>query len=68
MLEKLLGRKLFWGICMIHTNELPLRHLITGLDGPTKSDTGFSGPVCSLLSKVNSMEYNPEFKGLPVGE
>ena len=24
-LEKLLGKKLFWAICMLHTNELPLR-------------------------------------------
>ena len=57
-LEKLLGRKLYWGICCIHTNELPLRHLIAILDGPTSSDTGFTGPVCSLLSKVNEMEYD----------
>ena len=27
-LEKLIKRKLFWGICMIHTNELPLCHLL----------------------------------------
>ena len=27
-LEKLLNRKVFWVICAIHTNELPLRHLI----------------------------------------
>lgn len=67
-LEKLLGRKLFWGICNIHTTELPLRHLIEILDGPTSSDTGFQGPVCSLLSKVNEMEYNPSFKALPEGE
>ena len=46
---------------MLHTNELPLRHLIIGLDGPTSSDTGFSGPVCKLLAKVNQMEYNSEF-------
>ncbi|KAG0718738.1 Chitinase domain-containing protein 1 [Chionoecetes opilio] len=25
-LEKMLGRKLFWSICVLHTNELPLRH------------------------------------------
>ncbi|KAG0722418.1 hypothetical protein GWK47_000573 [Chionoecetes opilio] len=27
-------------------NELPLRHLITSIDGPTSFDTGFTGPVC----------------------
>ena len=41
LLEKLLGRKLFWAICTLHTNELPLRHLILSVDGPTTSDTVF---------------------------
>ncbi|KAG0720976.1 hypothetical protein GWK47_047364 [Chionoecetes opilio] len=67
-LEKMLGRKLFWSICVLHTNELPLRHLITSIDGPTSSDTGFTGPVCSLLSSVNEIQYNAEFRGVPGGE
>ena len=53
---------------MIHTNELPLCHLIICLDGPTSSDTGFTGPVCRLLGKVNTMSYDPGFKALPGGE
>ena len=61
-LEKLLGRRLYWAICQLHTNELPLRHLIEQLDGPTSSDTGFTGPVCSLLPKVSAMPYNPDFE------
>jgi hypothetical protein len=68
LLEKLLGRRLYWGICSIHTNELPLRHLIATLDGPTCSDKGFTGPVCSLLTRVNEMTYNPRFRALPGGE
>ena len=28
LIERLLDRKLLWGICQIHTNELPPRHLI----------------------------------------
>ena len=67
-LEKLLGRKLFWGICNIHTNELPLRHLIARLDGPTCSNKGFTGPVCSLLTKIDKMEFNPHFDSIPDGE
>jgi hypothetical protein len=67
-LEKMLKRRLFWAICQLHTNELPLRHLIAALDGPTSSDKGFSGPVCSLLSKVNEMTYNPNFRAMPGGE
>lgn len=68
LVENLVGHKLYWAICMLHTNELVLRHLIVGLDGPTSSGTGFSGPVCKLLSKVNQMEYNPNFHALPGGE
>ena len=68
LLEELLGRRLYWGICSLHTNELPLRHLIAGLDGPTCSDKGFTGPVCSLLSEVNEMPFNSEFRALPGGE
>ncbi|KAG0715548.1 hypothetical protein GWK47_011734 [Chionoecetes opilio] len=66
--EMMLGRKLFWSICVLHTNELPLRHLITSIDGPTSSDTGFTGPVCSLLSRVNETQYNAEFRGVLGGE
>ena len=49
---------------MLHTNELPPRHLIIGLHGPTSSDMGFTGPVCKLLSKVNQMKFNPDFPKL----
>ena len=67
-LEKMLGRKLFWGICNIHTHELPLRHLIAAIDGPTSCDVGFMGEVCSLLSTVNEMPYDPHFRKFPGGE
>ncbi|KAG0712947.1 Ubiquitin fusion degradation protein 1 [Chionoecetes opilio] len=42
--------------------------MIMSIDGPTSSDTGFTGPVCSLLSSVNEMQYNAEFRGVPGGE
>ena len=42
-LERLLGHKCHWVVCNIHTLELPLRHLITGIDGPTNSRDGFQG-------------------------
>ena len=43
-LEKFLGRKVFWMICMLHTNELPLRHLIERLDGKPSSKDVITGP------------------------
>ena len=43
--EKKLGRKLVWIVCDLHTGELPLRHLIIELDGPTLSGNKWSGPL-----------------------
>ena len=40
---------------MIHTNELPLRHLISTLDGKTNSSDGFTGPIRRLLKDVNDI-------------
>ena len=42
-LEVLLGHRLMRIICELHTNELPLRHIITELDGPTSGANSFSG-------------------------
>jgi hypothetical protein len=50
-LEKRLGRKLHMVGCMLHTNELPLRHLITKLDGKTLSGNRFSGPIGQQLGQ-----------------
>ncbi len=36
-LEKRLGRPLQWSICLLHTNDMPLRHLFTSVDGKTTS-------------------------------
>ena len=64
-LESMLGHKCQWNICAIHTNELPIRHLIQKLDGPTTSKDGFTGKIGKLLNKVEELEYNPSF--LPIG-
>jgi hypothetical protein len=34
-----------WFICMLHTNELPLRHLFMYLDGATSGANTFTGPI-----------------------
>ena len=62
--EVLLGRKCFWVVCQIHTNELPLRHLITKLDGKSSSKDGFSGPIGKKLSEVNNMKKKSKFKAI----
>ena len=66
-IEKILGRKFHWLICMLHTNELGLRKLMAELDGKTCSKTGFSGPLGKLLEKVNDMQPNFDFKKIELG-
>ena len=66
-LEKLLGSKVTWLICQLHTNELGLRHLFQYLDGKTDSKTGWSGPLGKLLKSVDSLERNYSFKKICVG-
>ena len=49
-LEMFLGRALQWNICLLHLNELPLRHVFIYLDGTTKSPDKFAGPIGSQLN------------------
>ena len=74
-LEEFLRRPLQWVICLLHCNELPLRHVFMFVDGTTKSpDTGsFSGPIGQNLTEnvrswpvVNFKRIrNPGFPELP---
>ena len=66
-MEKILGKKFHWLICMLHTNELGLRKLMAALDGKTCSKTGFSGPLGKLLDKVKYMQPNFAFKKIELG-
>jgi hypothetical protein len=55
LFEKSLNRPLQWFICLLHANELPLRHLIISLDGPTSGPKAFSGKIGSCLKNVEKM-------------
>ena len=48
-LEELCKRSVQWSICLLHSNELPLRHVFQALDGTTSSPDSFSGPVRKSL-------------------
>jgi hypothetical protein len=50
-LEKKLQRKLHLIGCFLHINELPLRHLITQLDGKTISGNKFCGHIGQQLGE-----------------
>ena len=54
--EEFLNRRLFMSFCCIQINELPFRHIMEKLDGPTSSGKGWYGPVGKLVSKVETME------------
>lgn len=49
-LENYLERPLQWCICMLHANELPLRHLFMTLDGCTTGPKEYSGPIGKQLA------------------
>ena len=56
-LEALLLRPLQWVICLLHCNELPLRHVFKALDGTTKSPDSFAGVIGShLIGTVSDWE------------
>ena len=48
LLEMQLGRPVHWFICMLHSNELPLRHLMQNLDDVTHGPA-FSGVIGKAL-------------------
>lgn len=48
-LEEKFEHSLQWFVCLLHANELPLRHLIQHLDGSTTGPRGFSGPIGRAL-------------------
>jgi hypothetical protein len=53
-IEDTLGRPLHWFICMLHANELPLRHLFNSLDGKTSGPRSFTGPIGKELQKCEA--------------
>ena len=60
LLEKRLGKRLVWSICMLHTNELPLRHLIKLLDGNASGAWQIVGHfVPLLLAELQPMQVAP---------
>jgi DNA-binding protein YbaB len=67
LLEKKLEKPLQRFICMLHTNELPLRHLFQNLDGRTTGATTFSGTIGKAL---HHCENKPvvQFVAITVGE
>ena len=62
-----MGRKLVWLVCNLHTGELPLRHLVTQVDGPTLSSNKWSGPLGRMLDNATDLKINQNFTKLTIG-
>ncbi|GBM87549.1 hypothetical protein AVEN_107199-1 [Araneus ventricosus] len=54
-----LNRPLQWCICLLHTNELPLRHLLNSLDGATTGPTEFCGPIGKAIKTCEELPVAP---------
>ena len=54
--EQSLERPLQWFICLLHLNELPLRHLMQYLDGVTSGPQSFSGQIGKELQSCEQLQ------------
>lgn len=67
LLEKKLNRPIHWFVCMLHANELPLRHLFQKLDGGTHGPKAFSGVIGKALMNCETLPivaYSPIALGI----
>lgn len=68
LLEKRLNKPLQWIICLLHMNELPLRHLFVHIDGSTTGLQTFSGEIGKQLEsceKKSVVQFQPISAELP---
>lgn len=55
LLEKKLHRLVQWLVCLLHANELPLRHLFEHLDGKTTGPRSFTGVIGEALKDCENL-------------
>lgn len=53
--EQRLTKPVHWFVCMLHLNELPLRHIFKMLDGESTSPKAFSGLIGKKLQSCDRM-------------
>lgn len=62
LLEEKLNAPVHWFVCLLHTNELPLRHLIQTIDGKTCGPSSFTGEIGTKLQdceKRDIVQFEP---------
>ncbi|CAG4974445.1 unnamed protein product [Parnassius apollo] len=68
LLEKKFHRPLQWLVCLLHTNELPVRHLFEHLDGKTTGPRSFTGVIGKALKgceNLSVVQFTPIACKLP---
>ena len=63
--EQSLGKPLQWSICLLHLNELPLRHLMQYFDGVTSGPESFSGQFGKDLQSCEQQQI-AEFESIEI--
>ena len=63
--ETKFGRPLQWIVCLLHLNELPLRHIFQQLDGSRKGPDSFSGMIGKQLNGRVSSWTVDNFQPIP---
>ena len=58
-LEELFNHPLQWLVCLLHANELPLRHLFETLDRASTGPQEFSGSIENGLRHAPSNQLPP---------
>lgn len=62
------NEKVLWDICLLHTNELPLRHVMKNEGMETTGANSFRGEIGDLIKdEVNLYEVNEGFEVLNCG-
>ena len=51
-IEVALNRPLQWLVCMLHLNELPLKHIFEHFDGTTSGPVSFTGQIWKVISRL----------------
>lgn len=65
-LKEYVGHAIQWIICLLHTNELPLRHLFSKLDGGTSGPRSFTGPIGKVIVNKGFLNTLPIVKFCPI--
>ena len=51
-----LHKPVYWFICQLHANELPLRHLFQTLHGKTAGPNSYSGEIGKMLDGCEKLD------------